>query len=98
MAHSSAEGTRVQIIPPGASNPVNRATEREFNFNIGKKVFPDVRFVAWLIELPKAFQTQLRADIKSLLCQHYGRRKDLNKAFELTTGHEDFQWKGVNPA
>jgi hypothetical protein len=95
MAHSSAEGTRVQIIPPGVSNPVNLAIEREFNFNIGKRLFPENYFVAWLIELPKAFQAQLRTDIKSLLPQLYGERKDLNKAFELTTSHEDFQWKMV---
>ncbi len=92
IAHSSSEGTRVQIVPPGIVDPFNSRTRNEFGFNVGKRVFPEIQFVEWLIELPKHFKKQLETDIQILLAQCYSTRSNLNSVFELQTGHEDFAW------
>jgi hypothetical protein len=41
LAHSSTEGTRIQVISPGARNPIaNGEAKDAFDFNIGKCRFP----------------------------------------------------------
>src|SRR4029077_7353679 len=44
LAHSSAEGTRVQIIPPEVANPLGAPPKPAFDFNIGKREFRDIRY------------------------------------------------------
>ncbi|HAK07603.1 MAG TPA: hypothetical protein DCO65_10135 [Spartobacteria bacterium] len=56
LAHSSAEGTRVQIIPPGIPNPLGNPPKATFDFNIGKRRFPKVEFIEWLRVLPPCFR------------------------------------------
>jgi hypothetical protein len=48
LAHSSAEGTRVIVFSPGVLNPLAKKPRAGFDFNIGKRVFPDANFVKWL--------------------------------------------------
>lgn len=92
LAHSSAEGTRIFVIPPSVVPPRGRAIVSQFGLDIGKRVFGDLRFVAWLLELPKGFKIQLQADIRDQLQKMFGSRPRLTKAFELPTGHENFRW------
>jgi hypothetical protein len=93
LAHSSTEGTRVQIVPPGVPNPLGGATQSEFDLNIGKRRFPDLHHIEWLLALPLAFEERLHTDVSALLRKVYGRRRtDLNRVFELATGHEKFSW------
>jgi len=92
LAHSSAEGTRVQIIPPGVFNPLGMPPKTEFDFNIGRRRFPDLRYVEWLSVLPLEFKRRLHDDIAALMKKAFRRRHDLSDVFELPTGHENFQW------
>ncbi len=92
LAHSSAEGTRVQIIPPDVANPIRVTAKSSFDFNIGKRTFGDVRYIEWLRVAPATFKRQLYADISELLVKAFGNDPGLDAAFELPTGHEKFQW------
>ena len=92
LAHSSVEGTRVQIVPPGVANPIGLLPKPEFDFNIGKRTFQDVRYVEWLRVAPDTFKTRLHADIRQLLYESFGCDSGLNAPFELPTGYESFRW------
>lgn len=92
LAHSSAEGTRVQVIPPGVTNPLGVSPKPTFDFNIGKRTFRDVRYVEWLRVAPSTFKIRLHSDISQLLAESFGGDSALNAPFELPTGHENFQW------
>jgi hypothetical protein len=92
LAHSSAEGTCVQIIPPGLPNPLGNPSQPTFTFNIGKRTFADVQYVDWLRVAPEAFGRRLYSDIDQLLQQAFGAQAGLTAPFELPTGHENFRW------
>lgn len=92
LAHSSAEGTRVQVIPPGVANPLGVAPKSTFDFNIGKRTFQDIRYVEWLRVAPATFKSRLHSDINQLLADSFGGDSGLDVPFELPTGHENFQW------
>jgi hypothetical protein len=92
LAHSSAEGTRVIIIPPGAPNPLGRPTQPNFTFIMGKRTFADTQYVEWLRAAPEAFSQRLYSDIHQLLEQSFAAQAGLTSPFELPTGHENFQW------
>jgi hypothetical protein len=92
LAHSSAEGTRVQIIPPGVPNPLGLPPRPEFDFNVGKRTFQDVRYVEWLRIAPATFKGRLHSDIIQLLSDSFSGDPGLTAPFELRTGHEGFQW------
>ncbi|MEI6072767.1 MAG: hypothetical protein WCS31_13310 [Verrucomicrobiae bacterium] len=92
VAHSSAEGTRVQIIPPGVANPLGNRPTPTFDFNIGKRTFRDLRYVKWLRVAPDTFKSRLHSDISQLLAESFGGDLGLDAPFELPTGHENFQW------
>ena len=93
LAHSSAEGTRILVTPPNVSPPFGGAISPYYRLDIGKREFGDVRYVEWLLELPKGFYFQLQTDITSQLQKMFGSGRGLIQAFELPTGHENFQWK-----
>lgn len=92
LAHSSAEGTRVQIIPPGVPNPLGKPPQQTFTFIMGKRTFADARYIEWLRVAPEAFGRRLYSDIDQLLQQAFGAQTSLTAPFELPTGHENFRW------
>ena len=92
LAHSSAEGTRVQIIPPGVPNPLGKPTQANFTFIMGKRTFADLRYVEWLRVAPEAFGRRLYSDIQQLIEQAFAAQSGMTTPFELPTGHENFQW------
>jgi hypothetical protein len=92
LAHSSAEGTRVQIIPPGVPNPVGAPPKNTFDFNVGKRTFQDIRYAEWLRVAPETFKNRLHADIRQLLVESFGDDSGLDAPFELATGYENFKW------
>ena len=73
LAHSSAEGTRVEVIPPGVANPRGGRVLSSFSFNMGKRTFPEVRYVEWLRNAPVSFGKRLYSDIQQLLQQRFLR-------------------------
>ena len=78
IAHSSAEGTRVQIIPPGVRNPLGMPAKPAFDFNVGKRAFQDVRYVEWLRVAPATFKSRLHSDLSHLLTEAFGSDSGLN--------------------
>jgi hypothetical protein len=92
LAHSSVEGTRVQIIPPGVPNPLEKPTKANFTFTMGKRTFAEVRYVEWLRVAPETFGRRLYSDIEQLVQQAFGAQPGLTAPFELPTGYENFRW------
>lgn len=92
LAHSSAEGTRIEVIPPGVPYPPGTSPRPIFDFYLGKRVFRDLRFAEWLRFAPDTFGKRLHADIANLLEQAFGGCSGLTAPFDLPTGHEDFKW------
>jgi hypothetical protein len=84
LAHSSAEGTCVQIIPPGVPNPFGPPPQTAFDFNVGKWAFPDIRFAEWLRVVPETFKNRLRADIGRLLVESFGHDSRLDAPLRAT--------------
>lgn len=92
LAHSSAEGTRIEITPPGIAYPAGASPRPKFSFHIGKRVFSNIDFVGWLRGAPNTFGKRLHSDIERLLEQTFTDRPGLTAPFELLTGHENFKW------
>jgi hypothetical protein len=91
LAHSSMEGTRVQITRRGVANSLGAPAKSTFDYIVGKRKFLDVRYVEWLRVAPESFRTRLHADIEQLLVESFSDR-ELNLPFELRTGYENFEW------
>jgi hypothetical protein len=89
LAHSSAEGTCIQIIPPGVTCRPGSPPQPKFDFIIGKRVFPKIEFVECLHVAPVTFGKRLHFDIVNLLGKIF---PDQTVAFDLPTGHEKFKW------
>jgi hypothetical protein len=93
VAHSSAEGTLVMVVPPGVVNPVTGSVIDRFDHNIGKRTFDRPEYASWLVEVAYAVRERLETDIRSLMeVELAGVSTD--QPFELSTGFEDFSWTG----
>jgi len=91
LAHSSAEGTRVMIVPPNVENPVTGRKESGFDHNVGKRVFIDQRFADWLVEVVHAFKERLDKDVAAKLASEFGATGQV-EPFEIETNWNDFSW------
>jgi hypothetical protein len=91
LAHSSVEGTRIMLVPPGVFNPVTEETSEEFDHNIGKRMFRDPRFSEWLIEVAIAFKGRLDMDVRRQLRKEFSFLSS-TEIVELETGWTDFKW------
>ena len=91
LAHSSAEGTRVMVIPPGLPNPLTGIAQSQFDHNIGKRTFLDPRYALWLIDVIYAFKGRLDADVRKQLETEFGKEA-FTEPFEIETGWEEFKW------
>lgn len=95
LAHSSSEGTQVLIFPPGVTNPLANNVRTEWDYNIGKRAFTDIKYVEWLRVVPVAFKERLQFDIRQLLLECFGRDAGLNASFALPTEYENFKWSNT---
>jgi hypothetical protein len=91
LAHSSAEGTRVIVVPPGAANPISGLSRPFFEHLVGKRTFLDPRFADWLVEVAYAFKGRLDVAVRDQLQSEFGARHPI-ETFELDTGWADFSW------
>jgi len=91
MAHSSAEGTRIMVVPPGVINPITGTSIDQYDLNIGKRTFHRPNYASWLIEVAYEFKGRLETDIRSLMGTELAG-VSTNQPFELKTGYEDFSW------
>jgi hypothetical protein len=89
MAHSSCEGTKVLILPPGTKNPVTNELVDRHDHLVGKRFFGDLRFFDWLKDVALALKGRLDIDIRSRLAQIAG---SATAPMEMETGYDDFQW------
>jgi hypothetical protein len=92
LAHSSVEGTRVWVVPPGVVNPVTGCVKADFDHNVGKRAFEDPQYVEWLGDVISAMKDRLDRDVRLLLKQLYTSKTGPGAVFELKTGFEKFCW------
>lgn len=91
LAHSSVEGTRIMVVPPGVVNPVTEQSFQQFDHNIGKRTFLEPAYSEWLVEVIFAFKARLDADVREQLLTEFGASSP-SEPFELETGWTDFKW------
>jgi hypothetical protein len=100
LSHSSVEGTRLLVIPPGVLNPLNQTTRPEWDHNIGKRHFvqPSQRpFIDWLAPVCNALAKRLDQKVHELL-PIIGRERGITQeTFEIDTGADSFQWTVPEP-
>ncbi len=91
VAHSSADGTQIMIVPPGVKNPVTGGTLARFNHNIGKRFFLEPQYIDWLIQVVIAFMARLDIAVSDQIAQEFSQTT-LTEPFELKTGWDTFSW------
>jgi hypothetical protein len=91
LAHSSAEGTRVMVVPPSVVNPITEEKATRFNHNVGKRTFLDPRYAEWLITVAYAFKGRLVEDVRKQLQTEFASPVP-PEVFELQTGWDKFSW------
>jgi hypothetical protein len=89
MAHSSSEGTRLVILPPGIINPATGQVVDRHDHNVGKRTFPDVRFIDWLKDVMWELKGRLDNDVRKRLAEVGAK---LTEPTEMETGYDSFQW------
>lgn len=89
LAHSSAEGTRVMVIPSGLPDPLTGIAQNQFDHNVGKRTFLDPPYAHWLIDVIYAFKGRLDVDVKKQLKKEFEKKTE---PFEIETGWEGFKW------
>jgi hypothetical protein len=89
MAHSSCEGTKVLILPPGCKNPMTGDVVDRYDHLVGKRSFGDVRFYEWLKDVAIELRRRLDADVRKRLAEMYSHVKE---PIEMATGYDDFKW------
>jgi hypothetical protein len=67
LAHSSADGTALAVVPPGVVNPNTGTAIANWGFNVGKREFLRPEFAAWLVDIIADLHKRLLVDINRLL-------------------------------
>lgn len=88
MAHSSCEGTKLLILPPGSQLP-NGSVAQSFDHSVGKRVFKDTRFFDWLKDVICELKGKLDADVRRRLSEI---GSVLSAPEEMETGYARFSW------
>lgn len=89
MAHSSCEGTKVMILPPGSKNPVSGEVVDRHDHLVGKRSFGDVRFYDWLKDVAFELKTRLDGDVRKRLAEIGAH---LEEPVEMETDYDVFKW------
>ncbi|NNC87680.1 MAG: hypothetical protein HKN82_04380 [Akkermansiaceae bacterium] len=90
VAHSSAEGTKIILVPGGVANPLTGESKPDPDFVVGKREFPEPQFAQWLLEAPIGFKGELLARICEVLTTAIPG--DATESFEIEVGGDTFQW------
>jgi len=88
MAHSSCEGTKLLILPPGSQLPNGSVAER-FDHLVGKRVFKNIRFFDWLKDVIFELKGRLDVDVGKRLSEIGA---GLSVPEEMETGYDRFSW------
>jgi len=100
LSHSSVEGTKLVLIPPGVLNSLNQVKRDNWDYNIGKRQFvqPSQRsFIDWIAPVCDALGMRLDKKVHELLPLIGDQHGIADRAFEIDTGAESFQWTIPNP-
>lgn len=89
MAHSSCEGTKILILPPGSTNPLTHALVDQHDHIVGKRIFGDLRFFDWLKDVVVELKGRLDVEVRNRLVEVAG---SINQPTEMETGYDDFKW------
>jgi hypothetical protein len=92
MAHSSCEGTKLFILPPGSQLP-DGGTCKNFDHLVGKRVFKDIRFFDWVKDVVYELKGRLDVDVRRRLAEI---GSGLSAPQEMDTGYESFSWAVSN--
>jgi hypothetical protein len=92
VAHSSIEGTRVQVVPPAVINPITGELRNTYDHNIGKrKFYSNSEYAMWIIKVAYELKKRLENDIHQMMCiELEDAPRDI--PFEIETGYESFVW------
>jgi len=100
LSHSSVEGTGLLLIPPGITNPLNQLKRKDWDYNIGKRQFvqPSQRaFIDWIAPICDALGKRLDRKVHELLPLIGEQHQITDRAFEIDTGANSFQWTIPEP-
>jgi len=89
MAHSSCEGTKILIMPPGAKNPLTGELVERHDHMVGKRSFGDIRFYDWLKDVAIALKQRLDDACRKRAAEIGAHLKESE---EIETGYDDFKW------
>ncbi|MDX6765152.1 MAG: hypothetical protein SFU85_00010 [Candidatus Methylacidiphilales bacterium] len=92
VAHSSIEGTRVFIVPPGVLHPVKQSTSSNFDYAVMRRYFPRPDLADWLFEVCGAFRLRLEAELTALLDRYGPRIASYSQVTELLAPESPFEW------
>jgi len=91
IAHSSLEGTRIIVVPPGIPDPGTSVVRDHFEYYMGKRTFFEPAFAAWLVEVVRTFKARLDTAVRAQLEAEFGK-ETFCIPVELETGWEAFTW------
>jgi len=89
MSHSSCEGRKLVILPPGSENPATRERVASLDHIVGQREFSDARFFDWLKDVVVELKGRLDRDVRTRLQEIAGH---LSAPEEMATGYETFSW------
>jgi hypothetical protein len=89
MSHSSCEGRKLMILPPGSEDPSTHILVDCLDHVVGEREFPDIRFFDWLKDVVFALKARLDEDVRTRLQEIAGH---LSAPDEMDTGYDSFSW------
>lgn len=95
LAHSSKEGLRIQIVPPGVPNPNTGEIAGTWSYNVGKREFLRAEYVDWLQVVIADLNKRLLIDIARLLPVYGPGLCPAMTAVEIVSP-DDFRWRMPN--
>ena len=69
MAHSSCEGTKILILPPGSTNPLTHELVDQHDHIVGKRILGDLRFFDWLKDVVVELKGRLDVEVRNRLVE-----------------------------
>lgn len=93
MSHSSCEGRKLMILPPGSTDPSTHTLIDRLDHVVGEREFPDIRFFDWLKDVVVELKGRLDKDTRTRLQEIAGH---LASPEEMDTGYDKFSWTEPN--
>lgn len=89
MSHSSCEGRKLMILPPGSEDPATRERVDCLSHVVGQREFSDIGYFEWLKDVVFELKGRLDTDVRTRLEQIAGH---LSAPEEMETGYDAVSW------